>query len=85
MGRKLNRRRLDEIYEYVCDYKRKHNGISPSVRDIRTAVGVASTSTVNYHLRVLEAQGRIRMPYGVVRGIEIPGSVWRMSDDVESC
>lgn len=35
------------------------NGFPPSVREIGEAVGLASTSTVHFHLERLQQQGRI--------------------------
>ena len=50
-------KRQKEIFEYVKTYVRDH-GYPPTVREIGTAVGISSTSVVDYHLRALERQGR---------------------------
>lgn len=45
---------LDAIERFQRDY-----GHSPSVRDIKEAVGLASTSAVFYHLMAMERDGLI--------------------------
>lgn len=56
-------------------------GISPTIREIGKAVGIKSTSVVNYHLRWLEEAGLIRRPKdGYVRGIEVVGATWTPPD-----
>lgn len=49
---KLSKRQA-AIYEYICSYTDQH-GYPPSVREIGTAVNLASPSTVHMHLKVLE-------------------------------
>ena len=46
------------VYEYLCEYI-DENGYSPSVRDICTALGFASSSTVHLYLSRLEEKGYI--------------------------
>ena len=47
------------------------NGYPPSVREIRDAIGVSSTSTVHLELVDLEAVGVIRRPGGLSRAITL--------------
>ena len=42
-----------EIFDYIRSYI-DEKGVSPSVREIGQAVGLRSTSTVQYHLTALE-------------------------------
>ena len=54
---KLSKRQA-AIYDYICSYTDQH-GYPPSVREIGTAVNLASPSTVHMHLKVLEQFGPI--------------------------
>lgn len=49
----------DEIYEYIEDFCKKHNGVPPTLRLIGKAFGVDSTSHVQYHMRKLVQEGKI--------------------------
>ena len=59
-----------KIYLYLKDYVETHN-YAPSVRDICSAVGLTSTSTVHGHLTRLENKGFIMRGNGKSRAIEI--------------
>ena len=48
----------DEILSYVYNYSEEH-GYAPSYREICQALGVKSKSTVQNHIRRLEAEGRL--------------------------
>ena len=66
------------VLEFVIEYKRTHDGNSPSTRQILTATFLASTSTVNYHLTQLVKMGRIRT-FALdkqSRSIEVVGGKW---------
>lgn len=49
----------EAIYQFIVSYY-EENSIPPTVREICTAVGLNSTSTVHAHLAKLEQNGRIR-------------------------
>ena len=57
---------LDAIAWYV-----RTLGYPPTVRELASAVGTRSTSTVIHHLRALEDAGRIRRVSGSPRAIQI--------------
>ncbi len=61
------------IYEYVKDTIDR-NGYSPSVRDIRSALGIKSTSTVHVYIQKLEDKGLISKENGKSRTLRIDGS-----------
>ncbi len=63
-------KRQQSIYEYICAYTKEH-GYPPSVREIGTAVGLASPSTVHMHLKVLEERGYIKRDSKKPRTIEV--------------
>ena len=63
-------KRQQEIYDYIKSYTEEH-AYPPSVREIGTAVGLASPSTVHMHLKQLEEQGLIRRDSKKPRTIEV--------------
>jgi len=55
-----SRKPLSLRQEGIMDFIRKYlgeNGFPPSIREIGKAVGISSTSVVNYNLRRLEERG----------------------------
>ena len=64
--------RQQEIWQYVVTYVDDH-GYPPTVREIGTAVGLASPSTVHAHLANLERAGLIRRVPTKPRAIELVG------------
>ncbi len=69
---KLSKRQM-AIYEYICAYT-KERGYPPSVREIGSAVGLASPSTVHMHLKVLQERGLIKRDSKKPRTIEVVSS-----------
>lgn len=69
MPAKVNNKQM-EIYEFIKSHV-KHKGYPPSVREICTAVGLSSTSTVHGHLERLEKKGLIKRDPTKPRTIEI--------------
>lgn len=63
-------KRQQSIYDFICEYTRSH-GYPPSVREIGTAVGLASPSTVHMHLKSLEEKGYIHRDQNKPRTIEL--------------
>lgn len=63
-------KRQQSIYDFICSYTRDH-GYPPSVREIGTAVGLASPSTVHMHLKSLEDKGYIHRDSKKPRTIEV--------------
>lgn len=71
-------RELD-VYEFIVSYKKKHDGNSPSMREIMTDLNISSTSVVTYHLEKLERMGLIkRVANGQTRQIEVTGGRWML-------
>ena len=60
------------VLEYIKE-KIASNGYSPSVRDIRSDLGIKSTSTVHSYLSRLEQKGYIRKEDGKSRTLRIDG------------
>jgi repressor LexA len=71
--RKLSDRQ-QRILDFVVEYTGDH-GYPPSIREIGQAVGISSTSVVDYNLRALERGGKIQRDREVSRGLSVPGHV----------
>jgi len=56
------------------------NGYPPAIREIGQAVGISSTSVVNYNLNVLEKKGLIDRDRTVSRGIRLLGQAAEPSE-----
>jgi repressor LexA len=76
-GKSVSSKKLSErqknILKYIEDYV-EERGYPPSIREIGDRVGISSTSVVDYNLKVLEREGRIRRDREVSRGLELVGS-----------
>lgn len=57
---------LDYIARFLDD-----NDYPPTIRDIQNALGISSTSVVDYNLKVLEQRNYIRRNKNISRGIEV--------------
>ncbi len=62
--------RQQRILEFIRQFTLE-NEYPPTIREIGTAVGISSTSVVNYHLNVLEREGYILRNKEVSRGIRL--------------
>ncbi len=67
---KTSTERCAEIYKYIRDFLMK-KGFPPSVREIGTAVGLSSSSTVHSYLHMLEDEGKIHRDPTKPRAIEL--------------
>jgi repressor LexA len=59
-----------EVFEFIMQHVRE-NGYAPSIREICTALGLRSTSTVHYHLTALAKRGLIQWEGGKNRAIRV--------------
>ena len=64
--------RQQKILDFVAEYTTDH-GYPPSIREIGQAVGISSTSVVDYNLRALERGGMILRDREVSRGLRTVG------------
>ncbi|HID87583.1 MAG TPA: repressor LexA [Anaerolineae bacterium] len=64
--------RQQGILRFIKDFIRR-NGYPPTIREIGEAVGISSTSVVNYNLNILEREGCIQRNRTVSRGIRVVG------------
>jgi repressor LexA len=68
--------RQRRILEFIRSYISEH-GYPPSNREIGRAVGITSTSVVDYNLRRMERKGLLTCDPRVSRGIKLAGEVGR--------
>lgn len=67
----------ERVFKFIVRYKRAHDGLAPSVKQIAAECNLA-VSTVQYYLFQLEKMNRIRLIGR--RGIEVIGGVWDLPD-----
>ncbi len=71
----VERRRL--IIDFLIEYKKSHDGCSPTIRQITDAVGLKSHTTTWAHLRTLEKEGAVKCgKRGKPCSIELAGGLW---------
>lgn len=64
--------RQQAILDFIRDFSLKSK-YPPTIREIGKAVGITSTSVVNYNLAVLEKRGLIERDREISRGIKLAG------------
>ena len=70
--------RAADVLRFVVDYKRAHQGESPTRREIAAGCEIPSTSLVHHHLVMLERRGLVRLGHmGLSRSIAVVGAEWR--------
>jgi hypothetical protein len=78
MSNPMNDARIERIKDYIIEYKQKHDGNSPSNRQISEYMGGLSTSVVGYYLAHLVEIGflvSLGEP-GQARSLEVAGGRW---------
>jgi repressor LexA len=73
--------RLSERQQNIMSFLKMFgldNGYPPTIRQIGAAVGITSTSVVNYNLNILQKAGYISRDPTVSRGIRLTGNAGRM-------
>ena len=69
MARKISKRQ-QQIYDFIRSYQLE-KGYPPSVREMASAVGLSSPSTVHAHLSALESRGLIKRDSTKPRALEV--------------
>ena len=64
------------VYSYIVRFKRGHDGIPPTIREIMVACGISSTSVTNDYVEALREMGWIRKLDLGSRCIAIPSGQW---------
>lgn len=74
----MKKERKSEILKFVIEYKRAHNGNSPSYSEIMDFCGITSKSYIKLLLEKIDV-----IKFNGTRSIEVLGSEWRMLDSDE--
>lgn len=74
----------DLIFTFLVQYKRDHNGNSPTTREIAEAYCLSSLTTVRHHLMVLAREGRIIFSDDRRYNVEIVGAAWHFPEARDS-
>ncbi len=72
--------RQQQIYNFMMRFATE-KGRPPTIREIGKAVGISSTSVVNYNLNILEKAGMITREKQVSRGLRLTGTNGRGLND----
>lgn len=79
-----NKEREDAIYNFIIAFKTEHDA-SPTLREIAQACDIPSTSVVDYYIKKMARNGRIKnTPRGRAtksRMITVPGYSWRRDSE----
>lgn len=70
MPRPLDRKLQKRILNAAKEYWRRH-GYAPSLEDIKVMAKASSRSVVNYHLDILEREGRIERGPARIRSLRV--------------
>lgn len=70
MPKEIITKRQQQAFDFICAFTATH-GYPPSVREIGSAIGLSSPSTVHSHLHKLEEAGYIKRDPNKPRSIEI--------------
>lgn len=71
----------DRVFAFIVQYKRSHDGNSPTIQEICEECGISSKSVCQRILRKLAAHGKLK-PHrkGKPRAVETVGGKWTYSD-----
>ena len=74
---------LKDLLDYVVEYKRSHDGLSPGVRDVKEAFDLSSTSVAHNALMALVDSGDLAPIYRRRRtvGYRVRGYTWGKAHD----
>jgi SOS-response transcriptional repressor LexA len=72
MNRKYD---YDKVLEYIIEYKKTHDGNSPSIRKLVKVFETNSTRTISYILESLERRGLVSRVEGK---IHVTGGQWTL-------
>jgi SOS-response transcriptional repressor LexA len=66
------------VFNFIVQFKQRHDGNSPSMREIMAGCNIRSTSVVNYYLELLVKDGMIVCSEDAQRSrmISVVGGTW---------
>lgn len=65
-----------KVLAFIVGFKRRHDGLAPTMSEIADACGFSTNSLVSFYLTRLEGQRLIRRHEGRAAGIEVVGGRW---------
>jgi SOS-response transcriptional repressor LexA len=65
-----------KVLAFIVGFKRRHDGLAPTMSEIADACGFSTNSLVSFYLTRLEGQRLIRRHEGRPGGIEVVGGRW---------
>lgn len=69
----------DKVYDYIVEYKRTHDGNSPTLYEIVDNTPCSSTSHAKHHLLKLKKEGLIMLGNDKsARAIFVVGGEWKI-------
>lgn len=73
---KFNFNKMMRVLKFIIKFKKDNDGISPTVREIRDALGYLSTSTIAHYIDCLKTHGYIEVDWQKSRFIKVVGGQW---------
>ncbi len=73
-------KKAEAVFNFIVQFKRDHDGNSPSIREIQQGCRISSTSMVEFYLDCLVDDGRISMAdHFKSRMISVTGGEWNLN------
>jgi SOS-response transcriptional repressor LexA len=77
--------KYQEMLDFIAEFGDTH-GYGPSIREMQHALGISSTSVVNYRMHILRREGRLEWEDGLSRTVRVVDHsadriVIRLADD----
>lgn len=76
--------KAERVLQFVIQYKRVHDGNSPTLREIGDGLNIRSVSEVSGLLDDLERSGLVHRRSRRAGYIEVVGGTWTHAEDVSS-
>jgi DNA-binding MarR family transcriptional regulator len=68
--------RQSDTYRAILNYKRTHDGCSPTLRELSKMLGLSTFSSLYMHLKGLAEAGLIVYHFPAARSIQVNGATW---------
>jgi SOS-response transcriptional repressor LexA len=76
----MSKYKPNKVFEFIVDFKKDHDGNSPTVREIAKKCKISSISTVSFILDELDESGKIKLlNNGQSRQIHVVGGSWTLN------
>ena len=76
----MSKYKPNKVFKFIVDFKKDHDGNSPTVREIAEKCEISSISTVSFILDELDESGKIELKNnGQSRQIQVVGGSWTLN------